>query len=314
LGHIGSRLVPALAGSFPDAEVVMIDNRSAQPCCPPSHFALNERIRFVEADVLTADLHALFSGANAVVHLAAIADAAGSFGKEAELERVNLGGARRVAEACVRTGSALAFVSTTSVYGTNAESVDEDCPAIELRPQSPYAASKLRAEQMLRDMTQSDGLQHVVCRFGTIFGPSPGMKFHTAVNKFCRQAVDGAPVTVWRTAMNQQKPYLELGDAVAALLFILRRQLFGGQIYNVLTLNTSVARILQEISAFIPTLGIESVDSPAMSALSFRIERSRIERLGFQFNGTLRQGIGETIEVLRSADAYAMKPATELGP
>jgi nucleoside-diphosphate-sugar epimerase len=302
LGHIGSRLVPALTEISPEAEVVMIDNRSARPYCPPSYLALNERIRFVDADVLTADLDALFSGANAVVHLAAIAAAAGSFGNEGEVERINFSGTRRVAAACVRTGSALAFVSTTSVYGTNRESIDEDCPVTELRPQSPYAASKLRAEQMLRGMMQSAGLKHVVCRFGTIFGPSPGMKFHTAVNKFCRQAVDGTPVTVWRTALNQQKPYLELGDAVDALLFILRRQLFGGQIFNVLTLNTTVGRIVEEISTFFPELRVEYVDSPAMNQFSFRVDGSRIGILGFRSSGTLSRGIAQTMRTL-GADA-----------
>ena len=30
------------------------------------------------------------------------------------------------------------------------------------------------------------------------------MRFHTAINKFCWQAVLGQPLTVWTTAKNQQ--------------------------------------------------------------------------------------------------------------
>ena len=54
------------------------------------------------------------------------------------------------------------------------------------------------------------GLKGVSCRFGTIFGASPGMRFHTAVNKFCWQAVMGQPITVWSTAYDQKRPYLEV--------------------------------------------------------------------------------------------------------
>ena len=96
------------------------------------------------------------------------------------------------------------------------------------------------------------GLKAIVCRFGTIFGPSPGMRFHTAVNKFCWQAVMGQPLSVWRTAYEQKRPYLDLADAVRALAFIIERDLFDGRIYNVLTLNATVRDIVEAIKGFVP--------------------------------------------------------------
>src|SRR5207253_6086819 len=117
-------------------------------------------------------------------------------------------------------GSALIFISTTSVYGSQTEVVDEDCPVTNLRPQSPYAESKLKAELLLHAVEQTEGLRFAVCRFGTIFGTSVGMRFHTAINKFCWQAVTGQPITVWRSALHQQRPYLDLTDAVEAVNFI----------------------------------------------------------------------------------------------
>lgn len=105
----------------------------------------------------------------------------------------------------------------------------------------------------------------------------------------------------------QQRPCLELGDAVDALIFILQRNLFSGQVLNVLTLNTSVSRIVEEIRVHVPELRVEHVDSPAMNRLSFRVGNDRIAGLGFHPRGTLGQGIGETIEALRSAEVGAMK-------
>ena len=59
----------------------------------------------------------------------------------------------------------------------------------------PYAASKVRGEQLLEELGRTAGLRFVTCRFGTIYGVSPGMRFHTAVNKFCWQAAMRLPLT-----------------------------------------------------------------------------------------------------------------------
>ena len=303
LGYIGSRLVPALGASFADVDLVLIDNLSAQPSCPLSALGTDRANRFYEADVLTADLDELFDGADAVVHLAAIADAAGSFDYPGTIERINHAGTLRVAQACIRAGASLAFPSTTSVYGTSSGHVAEDCDPAELHPQSPYASIKLESERKLAAFQNDSGLRHSVFRFGTVFGPSPGMKFMTAVNKFCRQAVEGDPITVWRTAMDQQRPYLEIGDAVAALTFALRHDLFNGDVFNVVTVNTTVRSVLSDISAFIPDFVVQCVESPAMNAFSFSVDSGRFGRAGFLSGGKLRDGIEATIRSLQTRAA-----------
>ena len=218
LGHIGSRLIKDLEPSAFD-EVVLIDNLSTQRYC--SLFNLPDGIpfRFIEDDICNAELDRYFEGMDVVVHLAAITNAADSFEIQDQVEKVNFEGTERVAKACVRNGSKLIFLSTTSVYGTQEAVVDEDCSSEELKPQSPYAASKLRAEQTIQSLRQGDGLKFFIGRFGTIFGTSIGMRFHTAINKFVWQACMGLPITVWRTALHQKRPYLDLSDAVRALRF-----------------------------------------------------------------------------------------------
>ncbi|OGR00357.1 MAG: nucleoside-diphosphate sugar epimerase [Deltaproteobacteria bacterium RIFOXYD12_FULL_55_16] len=299
LGHIGSRLIRALPDSFPAAEIVLLDDLSTQRYCSLFNLPAQGDYRFLEADVMTADLDALFSGADVVVHLAAITNAAGSFEIADQVEKVNFNGTELVARACLRTGAALMFFSSTSVYGTQAEVVDEDCGLDELKPQSPYADSKLRSEEMLKIMGREQGLRFISCRFGTIFGVSPGMRFHTAVNKFAWQACMGIPLTVWTTALDQKRPYLDVEDGIRAIRFIIERDLFDGQIYNILTANATVRQIVDTIREFVPDLEVSLVDARIMNQLSYTVSEAKFSRLGFQATGSLRQQLGDTVAMLR---------------
>lgn len=299
LGHIGSRLIREVPGAFPDAEIVMLDNLSTQRYCSLFNLPPQGNYHFIEADILTVDLSTIFAGADIVVHLAAITDAASSFQNWDQVEKVNFAGTELVAQACLKAGCALIFFSTTSVYGTQAEIVDEDCPSSDLKPQSPYAESKIMAEQLLQRLGETQGLRFVICRFGTIFGTSIGMRFHTAVNKFCWQAVMGLPITVWRTALHQYRPYLDLSDAVEAIKYIIQSDLSDCRIYNVVTTNASVDQITGIISSLVPNLSIQFVDTEIMNQLSYHVSNKRFKDMGFEFHGNLEQGIKETINLLK---------------
>ena len=301
LGHIGSELIRQLPSAFPDNEILLIDDLRTQRYCSLFNLPETGRYRFIEADVLQADLRQILRGAEVVVHLAAITDAAGSFQIKEQVERVNLEGTKKVAEACIETNSAIIFPSTTSVYGVQSEIVDESCPVSDLKPQSPYADSKLQAERMLQNLGASHDLRFVIGRFGTIFGTSVGMRFHTAINKFCWQAVMGQPLTVWRTALNQNRPYLDLNDAVAAIIFVIRQALYDRSIYNVVTTNTSVQRIVDIISTHIPDTTVTYVDTEIMNQLSYHVSNDRFAKLGFDFSGSLEKGIAETLRLLKNA-------------
>jgi UDP-glucose 4-epimerase len=299
LGHIGSRLIRVLPDYFPDAEILLVDDLSTQRYCSLFNLPAVGKYRFLEADVLTADLEAIFSGADVVVHLAAITTAAGSFEIADQVEKVNYRGTELVARACLATGAALLFFSSTSVYGTEAEVVDENCAIDELQPQSPYADSKLRSEEMLKGMGGKRGLRYISCRLGTIFGVSPGMRFHTAVNKFTWQACLGIPLTVWTSALDQMRPYLDLEDAVRAIALIIERDLFDGEVYNILTINATVRQIVDTIRDFVPSLEISLVDARIMNRLSYKVSCEKFSRLGFQGEGDLRRQIGNTVAMLK---------------
>jgi UDP-glucose 4-epimerase len=291
-----------LAVQFPGVEIVIIDNLMTQRF--PSLFNLPAlgKYRFIEADVTTMDLAAVFKEAHVVIHLAAITDAAGSFDKAAQVETNNYQSTVKVADACLESGARLIALSSTSVYGTQNESVAEDCSPDELKPQSPYAITKLKEEQLIAQLSTEKGLRAISCRFGTIFGASPGMRFHTAVNKFCWQAAMGQAITVWTTAYDQKRPYLDLFDASRAISFIIRKDLFDGRIYNVLTQNATVRQVVNNIREFVPDLQVALVDNKIMNQLSYEVSCERFLSKGFTFAGDLRRGIGETIGLLRQAN------------
>lgn len=304
LGHIGSALIRALPDRFAGAEIVMIDNMATLRY--PSLFDLPSKglYRFIEADVRAGDLRPLFEGAHAAVHLAATTDAEGSVNNPAATEANNYNATAKVAAACAETGTPVIHLSSTSVYGTQADTVCEDCPADDLKPQSPYAESKLKEEKLLGSLHNS-GLKAAICRFGTIFGPSPGMRFHTAVNKFCWQAVMRQPLTIWSTAYDQKRPYLDLRDAVNAIAHVIEHDLFDGRIYNVLTLNATVRDLVEAIGKFLPDVRISFVDSPIMNQLSYEVSAQRFIERGFIFTGDLQRGIGDTVALLRAAQYRA---------
>jgi nucleoside-diphosphate-sugar epimerase len=298
LGHIGSGFIHRLQPQD-FHEVVLLDNLSTQRFCSLFNLPDGVRFHFIEGDILSADLGRLLPETDAVVHLAAITDAASSFEHKDRVEKVNLEGTQRVGQACAERGCPMVFISTTSVYGTQESVVDENCSLEELKPQSPYAESKLQGEEFLKCLGRTRGLKFIICRFGTIFGVSVGMRFHTAVNKFCWQAALGLPLTVWRTAMDHKTPYLDLGDAVEALRFILQRGLFDGRVYNVVTTNASVHEVVDAVRLCIPELSVNHVDSAIMNQLSYHVSSERFARAGFQFQGNLQQGIAETIRLLK---------------
>lgn len=303
LGHIGSSLIRAFQPGEVD-RVVLFDDMSTQRYCSLFNLPAGVPYDFVEGDVLKDDLTRVFDGADAVVHLAAITNAAASFDNQEQVEKVNFEGTERVARACAKVGAGLVFLSTTSVYGVSEGVVDEACSEDDLKPQSPYATSKRKAEKLLVRLADEDKLRYVTCRFGTIYGVSPGMRFHTAINKFVWQACMGLPLTVWKTALDQKRPYLDLQDGVRAIRFFLgdgKTTRLDNQIYNVLTDNATVGQIVDRIRALIPDTKVDLVESRIMNQLSYTVANEKMKKLGFRFEGDLDRAITESVELLRNA-------------
>ena len=89
-----------------------------------------------------------------------------------------------------------------------------------------------------------------------------------------------------------------LGDCVRAVNFILKKDLFNGEIYNVVTKNFTVEDVVKTIKKFVPKLTVSYVDSPIMNQLSYEVDDSKFKKLGFKSIGDLKDGISETVDQL----------------
>ena len=297
LGHIGSKLIHSLTGSD-YSQVTMIDNLSTQRFSSLFNLPSDVNFHYHQEDILDADLNRLFKDIDVVIHLAALTDAATSFEREDEVEAVNYQGTLKVISACEANKCKLLFPSTTSVYGSQKKEVDENCSKEDLLPQSPYAETKLKSEQKIIEAVNNNKLKAVILRLGTIFGSSTGMRFHTAVNKFCWQATLGESLSVWSTALDQKRPYLGLNDAVNVIKFFIEKNIFNGEIFNVVTSNCTVKEVVSCIQKYIKEVKIDFVDTEIMNQLSYEVSSKKVESLGYKFSDDLEEGIKETIHLL----------------
>ena len=301
LGHIGSKLIRNL--SIPDIEkVYLVDNLLTQRYS--SLFDLPDGIDFIfhQIDINSKEMRKIIENSDVLIHLAAVTDAEKSFEKINEVEEINKKGSEYVANLCADSGCSLLFPSSTSVYGSQNELVDENCLEEELKPQSPYADSKLYSEKLMAELDQKKGLKYVTFRIGTIFGYSIGMRFHTAVNKFVWQASTGQPITIWSTALNQKRPYCDLEDCIRAINFFAAKDCFDNQIYNIVTDNFTVQDIIDVIKKHVPEIQISFVDSPIMNQLSYEVSNKKSKGLGLTYNGNIEDGIRESLFKLRNVN------------
>lgn len=298
LGHIGSLLIRQLPNDFENLEIIMIDDLSTQRYASLFNLPTSAKFKFIEGKVQNISLNPLLEGANCLIHLAATTDAAGTAHNPDLVHENNFKATQSVAQACLERKVPLIFPSSTSVYGSQSNLVDEECE--ELLPQSPYAECKINEENYLKKLF-SEGLQGVICRLGTIYGTSPGMRFHTAVNKFCWQAVMEEPLTVWETALHQKRPYLDLEDAVSSFKYIIKNSLFDSHVYNLVTANHTVQDVIDLISQNVSSVNVKLVKNKIMNQLSYEVLNKKFSDTGFFFQGSLKKGIHETIEILKGS-------------
>lgn len=300
LGHIGSNLIRDLPQHFTQPEIIMVDNMSTQRYGSLFNLPQGASYTFIEASVQDMDWESHLKGVDVVIHLAALTDAAGTADKPALVYENNFESTKLLADECFKANIPLIFPSSTSVYGSQSELVDEGCG--ELAPQSPYADCKIKEETYLKELF-AKSLQGTICRLGTIYGTSPGMRFHTAVNKFCWQAVMGQALTVWETALHQKRPYLELNDCCNAIAWIIKHKLYEGNVYNIVSNNFTVQSVVQEIQKHKPKLIINLVQHKIMNQLSYEVSADKFKNTGFDFGGNLPEGIENTVTLLKGISA-----------
>jgi nucleoside-diphosphate-sugar epimerase len=206
-GFIGSTVVRALAQ----------EGAAIRTLLGPPGQAVQEAPRGVSAvrgDVGDlATLLSLADGAGAVIHLAGPPGVAVSFEQPALYARVHVEGTVNVLEACRRAGvRRLIHVSSAEVYGRPRRNpVAEDHP---LEARSPYAAAKIGAERFVEAFAHAHGLQAVLLRPFSVYGP--GLAPGSLIGTLFRQARAGQAVVL--ADLEPVRDYCYLGDVVRGIL------------------------------------------------------------------------------------------------
>jgi|TARA_Y100000310_G_scaffold288313_1_gene313844 nucleoside-diphosphate-sugar epimerase len=286
LGHIGSALVESIKK---DLDLTVVDDMHSQRYC--SLFNRDRKFNFWERDFSTISVDEL-KKFDVIVHLAAITDAAKSMSEKEKVFDVNVTKTTSFIKAAKLAGISLfIFPSSTSVYGKGQDVMYEKDDNV--LPQSPYAESKAIIENKLRELS----VPHVILRFGTIFGCSKGMRFHTAINKFSFQSSVGQSITVWKQNYEYFRPYLGINDAILSINLAISNLLKINETYNVLTDNFRLSEIVKMIQNIKETK-VRFVDTPLLNQNTYFVNDEKIRSMGFSPSDSLESEILKTMEML----------------
>ena len=301
LGHIGSGLLSNINRIKNLKEIIVFDSALKNKKNILFNLKINVKIRFIEYNILSFDLTRIINNGDLVIHLAAITNAAESFQIKKKLIKNNFLSTKKIVDISKKKKIRCIFFSSTSVYGSNDKVMYED-DFKNLNPQSPYAECKIREEKYIIKNAKKNKMNFVILRLGTIYGVSPGMRFHTAVNKFCYQAALNKPLTIWKTALNQKRPYLDLNDAIKCIKFIISKNLFNNNIFNVITNNITLKNLLSIIKKY-KKIKIKLVSNKIMNQLSYEASNKKILNYGFKASGNLNLQIKKTLNLFKGLNS-----------
>tara|TARA_B100000780_G_scaffold279090_1_gene255487 strand:- start:4882 stop:5811 length:930 start_codon:yes stop_codon:yes gene_type:complete len=297
-GHIGSFISDNVFKIKDVSKTILVDNLKSNRFDSLFNSKKKNNLNFFNKDLNDIKSLNQFNDVDLVIHCASMTNAEKSFGKEKEMFNNNINSMNTVIKYCSETNTKLIHLSSTSVYGKQAKLVDETCEKKYLKPQSPYAKIKIIEENLLKK--NSNKLKYNTFRFGTISGVSKGIRFHTAVNKFCLNASLNDKIHVYKTALNQFRPYLSVRDSFEVFKFTIEKNLFQNDIFNVLTGNYTVNQILNKIRKFKKNINIDYVNAPIMNQLSYHVDDSKIKLHGFKVKGNLEHDIKDTLNLLQN--------------
>lgn len=220
-GFIGSHVAEALLRR--GASLTIVDN--LDPFYPAELKRANVEevrrlgdFRFHEADIRDeAAMGRAFAAArpHAVVHLAARPGVRASLAQPLLYEQVNVGATECLLD-CARESGVRQFLyaSSSSVYGVSSEVPFSERQS-NLRPISPYAATKLAAELRCRRFAERYGLPVICLRFFTVYGAR--QRPDLAIHKFTALLEAGMPLPVYGDGTSG-RDYTHVDDIVAGVL------------------------------------------------------------------------------------------------
>ncbi len=213
-------------------------------------------------------------------------------------QRVNVEGTVNLLEAARLNGvKKITIASSSSVYGVNATVPFTESDPV-FSPISPYAASKLAGEALGHVYHHLYGLDVVMLRFFTVYGPR--QRPDLAIHKFARLISCGKPIPVFGDG-STARDYTYVSDTVQGVIAVTQKE-FGWEIFN---LGESRTVPLSHLIALLEkSLGQKAIidrrpPQPGDVPITFaNIDKAR-SRLGYSPRVTIEQGIPLFVEWFR---------------
>jgi len=244
-GFIGSHLVDKLM--LDGHEVVVLDDLSSGSLKNIEHHLDEPGFRFVEGDIRhPRTVEKTLEGVDAVIHEAAIASVPLSMKNPALTNEVNIFGTLNLLEASLRVKvKRFVYASSCAVYGAASElPISEDVP---LKPLSPYASSKLAAEERCKVFHENYGLETIRLRYFNVYGPRQAASEYAGVMlKFLERIRRDQPPVIFGDG-EQTRDFVYIGDVVEATLLALDREGAAGEVFNIGTGEATTIKKLCEI-------------------------------------------------------------------
>lgn len=210
-------------------------------------------VRFHERSVLDRGaLGEAMAGVDSVVHLAALGSVPRSVQDPVSTHHANATGTLAVLEAARHAGVPhVVTSSSSSVYGLNPALPKREHDWV--RPVSPYAVSKLAAEQYLLAYQESFGLETLAFRLFNVYGPRqmPGHAYAAVIPVFLDALLRGVPLPVHGDG-EQSRDFTYVGAVCRALLDAVERRVSHPQPVNLAfgttTTLTALIELLQDVT------------------------------------------------------------------
>ncbi|NIM39990.1 MAG: NAD-dependent epimerase/dehydratase family protein [Hydrogenophaga sp.] len=302
-GFIGS----TLAGRLADHNRVTLFDNLARNTIQHTGGALHPNVSLVQGDILDSTaVKRVFTGADIVVHAAAIAGIDTVIKSPVKTMEVNMIGTANVLRAAQEAGvkDRVIEFSTSEVFGSMAYRVTEENHAVAGSAGEArwvYAVSKLAGEHLAHAYFREHGMPVVTLRPFNIYGP--GQTGEGAIQIFIRKALRNEPISIYGDG-SQIRAWCFVDDMVDALMLALEHPKAIGESFNVgnaravttiFGLAEAVCRVLNSRS--------EIVFKPPLSAdIELRIPETRkaADLLGFKAKVDLEEGIRRTADWYRS--------------
>lgn len=291
-GFIGSHLSDALLAA--GHHVTVVDNFATGREKNLAGAAGSPRFTLARCDIAgdPADLAAAFAGADGVFHLAGLADIVPSIERPGDYYRANVHGTFQVCEAARAAGvRKIVYAASSSCYGI--PDVYPTPESAEVRPQYPYALTKLLGEQLVMHWGRVYGIDVLSLRLFNVFGPRSRTSgtYGAVFGVFLAQKLAGKPLTVVGDG-RQTRDFTYVADVAAAFAAGMASDV-SGEIVNVGSGGTYAVNRLVEL------LGGDVVHIPKRPGepdCTFA-DVTKIERLlGWRARTSLEDGVARMLE------------------